>query len=115
MANVIVPQILYSELDHNGYLCTYELYGPVCNFFDACRSIMRAVGRGLGRGPCNRDFFGPCEMELSHWASAICGPLGSYAVRKLTALLPSPPPATPTPIKGSKLSSQNLLEINRKL
>ncbi len=29
--------------------------------FDACRSITRASGRGLGPG--NREFFGPCERK----------------------------------------------------
>jgi hypothetical protein len=41
------------------YLCIYDLYGPVHNVFDACRSIARASGRGLGPG--NRDFFGPVK------------------------------------------------------
>jgi hypothetical protein len=31
-------------------LCTSDLYGPVSNVFDACRSITRASGRGLGPG-----------------------------------------------------------------
>ncbi len=84
MVNVSAPHILYSELVHNGYLCTYELYSPVRNVFDACRSITRASGRGLDPG--NRDFFGPCEMALSHWASAIWGPLESSAVRKLNRI-----------------------------
>jgi hypothetical protein len=44
------------------YLCTCDLYGPVHNVFDACRSITRASGRGLGPG--NRDF-GPCKMASS--------------------------------------------------
>jgi len=31
------------------YLCTYDLYGPVCNVFDACRSIIREqIGGGWG-------------------------------------------------------------------
>jgi hypothetical protein len=29
------------------YICTFDLYGPVCNVFDACRSITRASGRGV--------------------------------------------------------------------
>ncbi len=32
--------------------------------FDACRSITRAGGSGLGPG--NREFFGLCEMASSH-------------------------------------------------
>ncbi len=45
------------------YVCTYDLYGPVRNDFDAGASITRASGRGLGPG--NRDFFGPCEIASS--------------------------------------------------
>jgi hypothetical protein len=30
------------------YLCTYDLYSPVLNVLDACISITRASGRGLG-------------------------------------------------------------------
>ncbi len=48
---------------YNSYLYTYNLYGRVCNLFDACISITRASGRGLGPG--NRDFFGLCEMASS--------------------------------------------------
>jgi hypothetical protein len=48
---------------HISYLCTYDLYGPVHNVFDACRSITRASDRGLGPG--NQDFFGPYEMASS--------------------------------------------------
>ncbi len=44
------------------YLCTYYFSGPVCNVFDACRSIPRASGRGMG--PRNIHFFGP-EMATS--------------------------------------------------
>ncbi len=51
------------------YLCTYDLYGPECNVFDACRSITRASGWGLGPG--NRDFFGLYEMASSRLACAI--------------------------------------------
>jgi hypothetical protein len=32
------------------YLCTYDLYSPVHNVLDACMSITRASGRGLGPG-----------------------------------------------------------------
>ncbi len=53
----------------NSYLWTYDLYGPVCNDFDAGKSIMRASGRGLG--PWNQEFFGPCEMASSCKVSAI--------------------------------------------
>jgi hypothetical protein len=54
---------------YNSYLRTYNLYGPVCNAFDAGKSITRASGRGLGPG--KQDFFGPCEMLSSHQASAV--------------------------------------------
>jgi hypothetical protein len=47
----------------SSYLCTYDLYGPVRNVFDACKYIMRAIGRGLGPG--KREFFGSCEMASS--------------------------------------------------
>jgi hypothetical protein len=42
------------------YFCTYDLYGPVRNVYDAGRYIMWASGRGFG--PENREFSGPCEM-----------------------------------------------------
>jgi hypothetical protein len=54
------------------YLCTYDLYGPVRHAFDAGSIHTRASGRGLGPG--NRDFFGPCEMASSLYASALWGP-----------------------------------------
>jgi hypothetical protein len=47
----------------NNYLCTYDLYGPLRNVFDAGRYIMLASGRGLGPGI--GEFFGPCEMTSS--------------------------------------------------
>jgi hypothetical protein len=36
---------------------------PVSNAVDACKSITRASGRGMGPG--NQDFLGPCEMASS--------------------------------------------------
>jgi hypothetical protein len=51
----ILPQVYCTN-----YLCTYDLYSPVCNVFDAGRYITWASGRGLGPG--NGEFFGPCEM-----------------------------------------------------
>jgi hypothetical protein len=48
---------------NNSYLWTYDFYGPVCNAFDAGKSITRASGRGLSSG--NRDFSGPCKMASS--------------------------------------------------
>jgi hypothetical protein len=53
------------------YLWTYDLYRPICNAFDAGKSITRASERGWGPG--NQDCFGPCEMASSHQASAIWG------------------------------------------
>jgi hypothetical protein len=44
-------------------LCTYDLYSPVHNVLDACISITRGSGRGLGPGI--QEFFGPCEMTSS--------------------------------------------------
>jgi hypothetical protein len=49
------------------YLCTYDLYGPVCNCFDAGK---------LGywkECPENQEFLGP-EMASSRLASAIWAP-----------------------------------------
>jgi hypothetical protein len=43
------------------YLCTYDLCSLINNIFDACRSITKASGRGLGPG--NRDFFGPKKWQ----------------------------------------------------
>jgi hypothetical protein len=48
---------------YNNYLCTYDLYSPVHNVWDACISITRGSGRWLGPGI--QEFFGPCEMALS--------------------------------------------------
>ncbi len=42
------------------YLCTFDLYGPVHNCFDAGRYIMwGGGGRGVGAG--NREFLGPLK------------------------------------------------------
>jgi hypothetical protein len=43
------------------YLCTYDLYGPVRNVFDACRSIARAVGRGWALE--SESFLGPVQWH----------------------------------------------------
>jgi hypothetical protein len=52
------------------YLCTYDLYGPVLNVFDACRSITRQGGGGW---VLEIDtFLGP-EMALASLV-AISGP-----------------------------------------
>ncbi len=51
------------ETNQNNYFCTYDLYGPVHNFFDAGRYITWASGKGLGPG--NGEFFGPGEMASS--------------------------------------------------
>jgi hypothetical protein len=45
----------------NSYSCTYDLYSPVLNVFDACIAITRASGRGLGPG--NREFLGPVKWH----------------------------------------------------
>jgi hypothetical protein len=50
-------------MSHFNYLCTYDLYSPVHNVLDACISIMKGSGRGLGPGII--EFFGPCEMASS--------------------------------------------------
>ncbi len=46
------------------YLCTYDLYGPVCNAFDAGSIHYEGKWEG-GFGPGNQEFFRPCEMALS--------------------------------------------------
>jgi hypothetical protein len=43
------------------YLCTYDLYSPDHNVLDACISITRASGRGLGPGI--REFLGPLKWH----------------------------------------------------
>ncbi len=50
------------------YLCTYDLYSPVHNVLDACISITRASGRGLG--PAILDFLFP-QMALAYQLDAI--------------------------------------------
>ncbi len=50
------------QVQHNNYLCTYDLYSPV-HVLDACISITRASVRGLGSGI--RVFIGSCEMASS--------------------------------------------------
>jgi hypothetical protein len=50
--------IIYLNIN---YLCTYDLYGPVRNVFDAGRYIIRASGRGLGPG--NWEFLGPVNLH----------------------------------------------------
>jgi hypothetical protein len=45
---------------HKNYLCTYDLYGPEHNCFDAGRYIMwGGGGRGVGAGI--REFLGPLK------------------------------------------------------
>jgi hypothetical protein len=54
----VLPTAVVADLVHfganaeikNNYLCTYDLYGPVRNVFDAGRYIMWASERGLGPG-----------------------------------------------------------------
>ncbi len=48
MRSVSILHITDGGYGTNSYLCTYDLYGPVRNDFDACRSITRASERGLG-------------------------------------------------------------------
>ncbi len=62
----------YKQQVQYSYLWTYDLYGPICNGFDACRSITRASGRGLG--PCNWDFLGRVKWHQTVRASAIWRP-----------------------------------------
>jgi hypothetical protein len=55
----LYPQRVSPRLKNN-YLCTYNLYGPVRNAFDA--GSIRYMGKWEGVVPGNREFFGPCEM-----------------------------------------------------
>jgi hypothetical protein len=56
---MVLPQSLRVNYS---YLCTYDLYSPVHNVLDACISITRASGRGLGPG--YREFFmGPVKWH----------------------------------------------------
>jgi hypothetical protein len=41
---------LDQSINAYNYLCTYDLYSPVHNVLDACISITRVSGRGLGPG-----------------------------------------------------------------
>ena len=53
-------QMQYMFHVKNNYLCTYDLYSPVRNCFDAGRYIMwGGGGRGVGAG--NREFLGPLK------------------------------------------------------
>ncbi len=56
-------------------LCTYDIYGPVRNVFDACRSITRASGRRLGPG--NRDFLDPEMATREAKPPPICPSTGN--------------------------------------
>ncbi len=63
------------------YLWTYDLdvYGPVCNVFDAGISVKRASGGGWALEI--KTFFGPCKIALSRQANAIWGSKKSKASR----------------------------------
>jgi hypothetical protein len=52
----------------------YDLYGPVRNAYDEGSIHYEGKWEGVGLGPGNRDYFGPCEMASSRLASAIWGP-----------------------------------------
>ncbi len=69
--NVCLQGALLEDRDDPGQvsLSTYDLHSPDHNAFDASKSTARANGRGLGPG--SGDFFGTCEMALSHQGSAI--------------------------------------------
>jgi hypothetical protein len=77
------PQTVFHflQLLHSNYLCTYDLYVPVRNVFDAGRYITWASGRGLGPG--NLKFLGP------KWHSPI-SLMPFHRVQK--TLLPGPNP-----------------------
>jgi hypothetical protein len=55
----LYPQRVSPRLKNN-YLCTYNLYGPVRNAFDA--GSIRYMGKWEGVGAGYREFFGPCDL-----------------------------------------------------
>jgi hypothetical protein len=48
----------------NNYLCTYDLYGPVRNAFDACRYITWGSGGGVGAKALRT---GPYKSLVHRW------------------------------------------------
>ncbi len=93
-------------LDFN-YLCTYDLSGPVHNVLDACISITRANGRGLGPVKCHqanrRMPFGAqktrCKGGFMHksprgrFQGQYCGGWRSRCIKELVRpARPAPPP-----------------------
>jgi hypothetical protein len=44
------------------YLCTYDFYSLLHNVLDACISITRGSGRGLGPGIL--EFLGPVNIQM---------------------------------------------------
>ncbi len=73
---------------YNNYLCTYDLYGPIRNVFDACRSITRASGRELG--PWNPRLFWALWNGIK--------PLGEchFGLKKVEISRAQPPPTCPS-------------------
>jgi hypothetical protein len=56
------------------------IYAPQIYTAPSVMFLMRAEGTrasGMGLGPGNREFFGPCEMASSQLMSAIRGPKNS--------------------------------------
>jgi hypothetical protein len=77
--NIVINRILcHAAVTHlktvYNALCTYDLYGPVRNVFDACRADPLRGQVGGGWGPGNLDFFGPCVIASSRKARAIWAP-----------------------------------------
>jgi hypothetical protein len=68
---------------NNNYLCTYDLYGPVHNAFDAGKSITRSRGRGLGPG--NPDYFWALVNGIEPLGEWQFGPT-TWVMNKLLAL-----------------------------
>ncbi len=60
--SAVTPMISFCR-PGNRYLCTYDLYSSVHSVLDACISITRASGRGLGPGngiePIGECYLGP--------------------------------------------------------
>ncbi len=77
------PSVSNVDIDLS-FLCTYDLYGPVHNAFDA--GSIHYEGKWEVVGPWKSRLFGPCEMAWWQKASAIWDPT------KLRCLGPNPLP-----------------------
>jgi hypothetical protein len=53
---------------NNSYLCTYDLYGPVCNAF--VEGSIHYEGKWEGVGPWKSRLYWPCKIA-SFWAQKV--------------------------------------------